>query len=104
MLQQSFIAMNVHSLIVVSILTLLNISNPFFVFLIPGNGLLEPFFKRSRRTPCQLIPYFGGINRVTPVMSRAVFDKGDERLRLMKYFQNQTCYLQVLAFIASTDV
>src|SRR2546430_13536398 len=96
--------MNVHFLIIVLILTLLNISNPFFVILIPSDGLPEPFFKRSYRTPPQLILYFTRINRVTPVMSRAVFHKCDERLRLVKYFQNQASHLQILVFVASTDI
>ncbi|MNJ47906.1 hypothetical protein D3C77_430810 [compost metagenome] len=56
------------------------------------------------RLPTQLIHDLGRINAITPVMSWAVFNKGNKRFRLTKLLQNSLNNLHVRPLIISANI
>ena len=81
------------------IFTAANRGHPVHVVQIPVNRGLQRFIKGMLRRPAQFLFYFGRINGVAAVMSRAVFYVANQLAARIGFFASQTLVRTVICRI-----
>ena len=99
-----FLAVVVHLLVVVLILTADDGLPPLTVIKVPLNSLLDAVLKLGLRQPAQLVVDFCRIDGIPHIMTLTVANMGDQAFRLAQLLADNLHNLNVLLFIVTTDV
>src|SRR5215211_6006070 len=90
--------------VIIAISEISDLLNPRSILAIPVDCLFESGGPRFARPPSELSFRERWIDRITPIVSQAIFDKLNQGARLAQRVEQGFCYFEVASFVASADV